>query len=104
MNRINKPEKTKSIDFAFSRRGLFAALATLAGLGFIETLPKQASALANPGIWLGGYWGGTDNRLTHNNRTQGVGDSWFGQVNSPIDWDVKAGWNERLSYAFGLRM
>lgn len=102
MNRNNKPEETKSIDFAFSRRGLFAALATLAGLGFIETLPKQASALANPGVWLGGYWGGTDNRLTHNNRTQGVGDSWFGQVNSPIDWDVKAGWNERLSYAFGM--
>ena len=102
MNRINKSEKTKSIDFAFSRRGFFAALATLAGLGFIETLPKQASALANPGIWLGGYWGGTDNRLTHNNRTQGVGDSWFGQVNNPIDWDVHAGWNERLSYAFGM--
>lgn len=111
----NELAKNPYRDYSFSRRGLFAALAVIAGLGAVPA----RSALANE-LWFRGenikpgrgYFGGTftsnghSNCVTHPSRTIGSNDYGRGYACGWVAWVAadkftNQGWNS--SYLEALR-
>ena len=95
------------LNFSFSRRGLFALFATVAGMGLSGLTPQTAEALAGIGLDhpnVARYFGNaTDNGvLTHPDRTQGSNDRLFGYANQWTLWNIYNYGNDRLGYAFAM--
>lgn len=95
------------LNFSFSRRGLFALFATVAGMGLSGLTPQTAVALAGIGLDhpdCPRYFGNaTDNGvLTHPDRTQGSNDRLFGYANQWTLWRVHNDDKNRLGYAFAM--
>ena len=95
------------LNFSFSRRGLFALFATVAGMGLSNLTPQTAEALAGIGLDhpnVARYFGNaTDNGvLTHPDRTQGSNDRLFGYANQWTLWNIYNHSNDRLGYAFAM--
>ena len=95
------------LNFSFSRRGLFALFATVAGMGLSNLTPQTAEALAGIGLDhpnVARYFGNaTDNGvLTHPDRTQGSNDRLFGYANQWTTWNIYNHSNDRLGYAFAM--
>lgn len=108
---MNKNKTSQSqnglLNFSFSRRGLFALFATVAGMGFSGLTPQTAVALAGIGLDhpdCPRYFGNaTDNGvLTHPDRTQGSNDRLFGYANQWTLWRVFNDDKNRLGYAFAM--
>lgn len=108
---MNKNKTSQSqnglLNFSFSRRGLFALFATVAGMGFSGLTPQTAVALAGIGLDhpdCPRYFGNaTDNGvLTHPDRTQGSNDRLFGYANQWTLWRVHNDDKNRLGYAFAM--
>lgn len=108
---MNKNKTSQSqnglLNFSFSRRGLFALFATVAGMGFSGLTPQTAVALAGIGLDhpdCPRYFGNaTDNGvLTHPDRTQGSNDRLFGYANQWTLWRVYNDDKNRLGYAFAM--
>ena len=96
------------LEFSFSRRGLFALIATVAGLGLTDiSRPRSAEGLSeisldhpnNPH-----YFGNAcDNGiLTHPDKTQGSNDRLFGYANKWTLWNIFSTYNDRLGFAFAM--
>lgn len=93
--------------FSFSRRGLFALFAAVAGMGLSGLTPQTAEALAGIGLDHPNqprYFGNaTDNGiLTHPDRTQGSNDRLFGYANAATTWNIYNNSNHQLGYAFAM--
>ena len=108
---MNKNKTSQSqnglLNFSFSRRGLFALFATVAGMGLSGLTPQTAVALAGIGLDhpdCPRYFGNaTDNGvLTHPDRTQGSNDRLFGYANQWTLWRVHNDDKNRLGYAFAM--
>lgn len=95
------------LNFSFSRRGLFALFATVAGMGLSGLTPKTAEALAGIGLdhpdWPRYFGNATDTGvLTHPDRTQGSNDRLFGYANQWTLWRIYNDDRDRLGYAFAM--
>ena len=96
------------LNFNFSRRGLFALFATVAGMGLSGWTPQTAEALAAIGLDHPNaprYFGNATDTgiLTHPDRTQGSNDRLFGYANAWALWRIY--YNDdrhRLGYAFAM--
>lgn len=107
-------------DFAFSRRGLFAALATIAGLGAVPARAALAKELyfRNEHIspqpnsyYFGGCFtsNGYTHCVTHPDRTQGVNNYGRGFAHGWITWvaadgNTSQGWNSSMLQALGYSL
>lgn len=107
-------------DFAFSRRGLFAALATIAGLGAVPARAALAKELyfRNEHIspqpnsyYFGGCFtsNGYTHCVTHPDRTQGVNNYGRGFAHGWITWvaadgNTGQGWNSSMLQALGYSL
>lgn len=107
-------------DFAFSRRGLFAALATIAGLGAVPARAALAKELyfrnehINPqpnSYYFGGCFtsNGYTHCVTHPDRTQGVNNYGRGFAHGWITWvaadgNTGQGWNSSMLQALGYSL
>lgn len=95
------------LNFNFSRRGLFALFATVAGMGLSGLTPQTAEALAGIGLdhpdWPRYFGNATDTGvLTHPDRTQGSNDRLFGYANQWTLWRIYNDDRDRLGYAFAM--
>ena len=108
MNTNENPEDQKGLlNFSFSRRGLFALIATVAGMGLSNIMPRSAEALA--GISFADpnearHFGNAQKTgiLTHPDRTQGSNDRLFGYANAWTLWNIYGDYKNRLGYAFAM--
>ena len=107
-------------DFAFSRRGLFAALATIAGLGAVPARAALAkdlyfrNELISPqqnSFYFGGCFtsNGYTHCVTHPDRTQGVNNYGRGFAHGWITWvaadgNTGQGWNSNMLQALGYSL
>lgn len=107
-------------DFAFSRRGLFAALATIAGLGAVPARAALAKELyfRNEHIspqpnsyYFGGCFtsNGYTHCVTHPDRTQGVNNYGRGFAHGWITWvaadgNTGQGWDSSMLQALGYSL
>lgn len=107
-------------DFAFSRRGLFAALAAVAGLGAVPARAALAKELyfRNEHIspqpksyYFGGCFtsNGYTHCVTHPDRTQGVNNYGRGFAHGWITWvaadgNTGQGWNSNMLQALGYSL
>ena len=107
-------------DFAFSRRGLFAALATIAGLGAVPARAALAkdlyfrNELISPqpnSYYFGGCFtsNGYTHCVTHPDRTQGVNNYGRGFAHGWITWvaadgNTGQGWNSDKLQALGYSL
>lgn len=107
-------------DFAFSRRGLFAALATIAGLGAVPARAALAkdlyfrNELISPqpnSYYFGGCFtsNGYTHCVTHPDRTQGVNNYGRGFAHGWITWvsadgNTGQGWNSSMLQALGYSL
>lgn len=107
-------------DFAFSRRGLFAALATIAGLGAVPARAALAkdlyfrNELISPqpnSYYFGGCFtsNGYTHCVTHPDRTQGVNNYGRGFAHGWITWvaadgNTGQGWNSNMLQALGYSL
>lgn len=107
-------------DFAFSRRGLFAALATIAGLGAVPARAALAkdlyfrNELISPqpnSYYFGGCFtsNGYTHCVTHPDRTQGVNNYGRGFAHGWITWVAAdgytgQGWNSDKLQALGYSL
>lgn len=107
-------------DFAFSRRGLFAALATIAGLGAVPATAALAkdlyfrNELISPqpnSYYFGGCFtsNGYTHCVTHPDCTQGVNNYGRGFAHGWITWvaadgNTGQGWNSNMLQALGYSL
>lgn len=107
-------------DFAFSRRGLFAALATVAGLGAVPARSALAKELyfrnehispQSYSYYFGGCFtsNGYVHCVTHPDRTQGVNNYGRGFAHGWITWVAAdgrtgQGWNSNMLQALGYSL
>lgn len=107
-------------DFAFSRRGLFAALATIAGLGAVPARAALAkdlyfrNELISPqpnSFYFGGCFtsNGYTHCVTHPDRTQGANNYGRGFAHGWITWvaadgNTGQGWNSNMLQALGYSL
>ena len=107
-------------DFAFSRRGLLAALAVVAGLGAVPTRAALAKELyfrnehISPQSYsfeFGGCFTSNDyiHCVTHPDRTQGVNNYGRGYAHGWITWvsadgNTGRGWNSNMLQALGYSL
>lgn len=107
-------------DFAFSRRGLFAALATIAGLGAVPARAALAkdlyfrNELISPQLnsyYFGGCFtsNGYTHCVTHPDRTQGTNNYGRGFAHGWITWvaadgNTGQGWNSSMLQALGYSL
>ena len=96
------PAKTPYRDFAFSRRGLFAALAAAAGLGAVPARSALANELyfrnelIRPGRGFFGTSftsGGYIHCITHQDRSTGVGNYGLGYACGWVPWVAADMWS-----------
>lgn len=107
-------------DFAFSRRGLFAALAAVAGLGAIPARSAMAKELyfrnehispQSNSYYFGGCFtsNGYIHCVTHPDRTQGVNNYGRGFAHGWATWvaadgNTGRGWNSNMLQALGYSL
>lgn len=107
-------------DFAFSRRGLFAALAAIAGLGAVPARAALAkdlyfrNQLISPqpnSYYFGGCFtsNGYTHCVTHPDRTQGANNYGRGFAHGWITWvaadgNTGQGWNSSMLQALGYSL
>ena len=107
-------------DFAFSRRGLFAALAAIAGLGAVPARAALAkdlyfrNELISPqpnSYYFGGCFtsNGYTHCVTHPDRTQGANNYGRGFAHGWITWvaadgNTGQGWNSSMLQALGYSL
>ena len=108
MKEKKTPQSQKGLsNFSFSRRGLFALFATVAGMGLSDLTPQTAEALAGIGLDHPNqprYFGNATDTgdLTHPDRTTGSNDRLFGYANQWTLWNIYNTYRDRLGYAFAM--